>query len=67
MARLVLTNAYVTFASTDLSDHIASVSLNTTFDIVETTAFGDTAKKRVAGLAELCKFRVPPGLRFRLG
>ena len=52
MARLVLTNAYVTFASTDLSDHIASVSLNTTYDIVETTAFGDTAKKRVAGLAD---------------
>ena len=52
MARLVLTNAFVTFASTDLSDHIASVSLNTTFDIVETTAFGDTAKKRVAGLAD---------------
>ncbi len=52
MARLVLNNALVTFASTDLSDHIASVTLNTTFDIVETTAFGDTAKKRVAGLAD---------------
>jgi hypothetical protein len=52
MARLVLTNAYVVFGSTDLSDHISSVTLNTTYDIVETTAFGDTAKKRVAGLAD---------------
>ena len=52
MARLVLTNAYVVFASTDLSDHISSISLNTAYDIVETTAFGDTARKRVAGLAD---------------
>ena len=52
MPKLVLNNALVTFASTDLSSSIASVSLNTTFDIVETTAFGDTAKKRVAGLAD---------------
>jgi len=52
MARLVLTNASVVFGSTDLSDHIASVTLNSTFDIVETTAFGNTAKTRVAGLAD---------------
>jgi hypothetical protein len=52
MARIVLTNAYVLFGSTDLSDHISSVSLSSTFDIVETTAFGQTAKTRVAGLAE---------------
>jgi hypothetical protein len=52
MARIVLTNAYVVFGTTDLSDHIASVTLNSTFDIVETTAFGQTAKTRVAGLAD---------------
>jgi hypothetical protein len=52
MARLVLTNCYAIFASTDLSDHISSISLNTSYDIVETTAFGDTARKRVAGLAD---------------
>lgn len=52
MARLVLTNASVVFGTTDLSDHIASVTLNSTFDIVETTAFGNTAKTRVAGLAD---------------
>ena len=52
MARLVLTNALVTFASTDLSSNIASITLNTSFDIIDTSSFGDTAKKRVAGLAD---------------
>ena len=52
MARIVLTNCYVLFGSTDLSDHISSVSLSSTFDIVETTAFGNTAKTRVAGLTD---------------
>lgn len=52
MARVVLTNASVVFGSTDLSDHIASITLNSTYDIVETTAFGNTAKTRVAGLAD---------------
>jgi hypothetical protein len=52
MPRLVLTNASVVFGSTDLSDYISSISLNSTFDIVETTAFGNTAKTRVAGLAD---------------
>jgi len=52
MPRLVLTNASVVLASTDISTYITSISLNTTFDIVETTAFGNTAKTRVAGLAD---------------
>lgn len=53
MARLVLTNCYVLLGvSSDISDHVASVTLSTSFDIVETTAFGDTSKKRVAGLAD---------------
>jgi len=52
MARLVLTDAYVAYGSSDISDYITSVSLNTTFDVIETTAFGDTARKRVAGLAD---------------
>ena len=52
MSRLVLTNAFISVGGVDLSDHISSVTLNTTYDIVETTAFGDTAKKRVAGLAD---------------
>jgi hypothetical protein len=53
MARIVLTNASVIFGtSNDLSDHIASVSISTSFDIVETTSFGQTSKTRIAGLAD---------------
>ena len=52
MAKLVLTNAYVLIGATDLSNHIASISLATQYDIVETTQFGDTSKRRVAGLAD---------------
>ena len=52
MARLVLTNAYVTINSVNLSDHVSSVTLTTSDDIVETTAFGSTARTRVAGLAD---------------
>lgn len=53
MARLVLTNAYVVFGtSSDLSDHISNLSLATSYDIVETTSFGNTAKTRVAGLQD---------------
>lgn len=52
MARLVLTNVTVTFGVTDLSSYVTSVTLNTTYEIVETTAFGNTARTRVAGLAD---------------
>ena len=52
MAKLVLTNAYVVLASTDVSSYVSSVSLSTTYDAVETTAFGSTARTRVAGLAD---------------
>lgn len=52
MAKLVLTNAYVRIGSTDLSDHVKSVSLSTQYDLVDTTQFGDTSKRRVAGLAD---------------
>ena len=53
MARLVLTNAYVTSNGVNLSDHIASITLTTTDDVVDTTAFSSTAARtRVAGLAD---------------
>lgn len=52
MPRIVLTNVSVVFGTTDLSSYCTSVALNTTYDIVETTGFGDTAKKRIAGLAD---------------
>jgi IMP cyclohydrolase len=52
MARIVLTNAFVTINSVNLSDHIASVTLTTTDDVVETTAFGSSARTRIGGLAD---------------
>ncbi|HEY7823621.1 MAG TPA: radical SAM protein, partial [Acidimicrobiia bacterium] len=52
MARIVLTDVSVIVNSVDLSDHIAQVELNTTFDEIETTAFGDGGRTRVAGLED---------------
>ena len=53
MARIVLTNAYVIVNSVDVSDHVASVTLNSSIDVVETTAFGTTgARTRIGGLAD---------------
>ena len=53
MARIVLTNAFISVGGIDLSDLVSSVSLSSTFDVVETTAFSSSATKtRVAGLAD---------------
>ena len=53
MARIVLTDAKVTINSVNLSDHIASITINESTDVVETTAFSSTAAKtRVAGLKD---------------
>jgi IMP cyclohydrolase len=52
MARIVLTNAFVTINAVNLSDHIASITLTTTDDVIETTAFGTSARTRVGGLAD---------------
>lgn len=52
MARIVLTNCQVVFGTTDISSYVTSVTLNTTYEVVETTAFGNTARTRVAGLAD---------------
>ena len=52
MAKLVLTNPSISIAGTDLSSSISSVTIDTKYDIIETTSFGSTAKTRVAGLAD---------------
>jgi IMP cyclohydrolase len=52
MAVITLTNAYITINSVNLSDHIASVTLTITDDIIETTAFGSSARTRIGGLAD---------------
>ena len=52
MAKLVLTNAVVTLSGTDISANVASITLTTSVNEVETTSFGNTAKTRVAGLID---------------
>lgn len=52
MARLVLTNAFITINGVNLSDHIGSVTLTITDDVIETTAFGSSARTRIGGLAD---------------
>lgn len=49
---LVVTNANVTIGGVDLSSHITKVTLSTSHAEIETTTFGNTAKRRVAGLAD---------------
>jgi hypothetical protein len=53
MPRIVLNNANITINSVDLSDLVASVTLNSSIDVVETTAFGTSnARTRIGGLAD---------------
>lgn len=52
MAKIVLTNANVSLAGTDISSYVKQVTLTTSVNEVETTAFGNTAKTRVAGLLD---------------
>lgn len=52
MARIVLTDVGVVLGGVDLSDHVASVEISQNYDAVETTAFGDGGRTRVAGLED---------------
>jgi hypothetical protein len=53
MPRIVLTNAKITINSVDLSTFIASVTLSTSLDVVDTTGFSSTAARtRVSGLQD---------------
>ena len=49
---IVVTNANVTIGGVDLSSHITKVTLSSSRAEIETTTFGNTARRRVAGLAE---------------
>lgn len=44
--------AVVTINSVDLSDHITAASLEISYDDVDTTAFGDSTRTRIAGLGD---------------
>ena len=52
MAVLILTNAYCIVNSVDLSDHVRSVTIETTDDDVDITAMGATAKAYAKGLGD---------------
>jgi hypothetical protein len=52
MARIVLTDVGVLINNVDLSDHVAAVTISQNFDEVQTTAFGDGGRTRVAGLED---------------
>ena len=52
MAKIVMTNANVTLGGTDISEYVASVTLTTSVNEVETTSFGVGAVQRVGGLQD---------------
>lgn len=52
MATFVFTDAYVSVASTDLSDHVKSVTLNYSAELQDDTVMGDTTRSRVGGLKD---------------
>jgi hypothetical protein len=54
MARLVLTDANILFASNDISAYVTSIGLSTSYDVIDTTGISTTgaARTRLAGLAD---------------
>ena len=52
MAKFVLTNPLIEVGGVDLSDHVASVTVTESYAEVATTAFGDAAVTRLAGLGD---------------
>ena len=52
MAKIVLKNAYVKIGNLDVSDHCNQVTLSTSVNEVETTAFGTNHVTRTGGLQD---------------
>jgi hypothetical protein len=52
VAQIVLLNPQIILNSVDLTGRIDMVSIDESFAEVDTTAFGQTAKRRVAGLGD---------------
>lgn len=52
MAKFVLTNPSISVGGVQLEDHVGSVTLTEAYAEVATTAFGDTAVTRIAGLGD---------------
>ena len=52
MAKLVLTGAYVSIATTDLSDHVRSLTVEVSADLQDGTCMTEEWKTRLAGLKD---------------
>ena len=52
MAKFVLKNAVITVDGDDISDHVSSVTIETTRDEVDVTAFGASNRELLAGLGD---------------
>jgi hypothetical protein len=52
MAKIVLTDVVVKVANVDLSDHVNQVTVNSSVNEVETSAFGNSNVTRVGGLKD---------------
>jgi hypothetical protein len=52
MAAFVFTDAYLSVGGVLLSDHVRSVTINASADVVESTAMGATYKARLPGLKD---------------
>jgi hypothetical protein len=52
MAKFVLKNAVITVDGDDISDHVSSVTIETSRDEVDVTAFGASNREMLAGLGD---------------
>lgn len=52
MAKFVIKTPVVSVNSVDLSDHVSSVTIETTFDEVDVTGFGSTYREILQGLGD---------------
>lgn len=51
MAKIVLTNAYISLAGVDISSFARSVTISTTYETIDTTKVGDSDRSVIAGVA----------------
>lgn len=52
MAKFVLKNAVVTVNAVDISNHVSSVTIETSFDDVDVTSMGGTYKEVIQGMGD---------------
>lgn len=52
MAEFVMDDAFLSLGGTDLSDHVASVTLNYEGDLKDKSAMSDTTVERIAGVKD---------------